>query len=162
ALNEAFSDFFGVVIAARHRDSDPDWAVGKEIFINDRKLIGLRNLKDPASVMARIRDDEGKVVVRPYPAHVKDQFKTQNPCGPQNDRCFVHTNSMIPGHAMYLIAEAIGLDDAERLLYLTLTQYLTKTSTFKIFRTQTLKACRQLFPSPECTKVRKAFAEVGL
>jgi len=162
ALNEAFSDFFGVLVAARERSTAPDWGIGKEIFANERKLVGLRNLKDPASIMARYRDENGKVVIKPYPAHVKDQFKTTNPCGPENDRCFVHSNSMIPGHAMVLISEAVGLEKSETLLYVTLTQYLTKTSNFKNFKTQTLKACKQLLTSKECTQVRGAFKEVGL
>lgn len=162
ALNEAFSDFFGIAIAAQSHSSTPDWAIGKEIFLNDRKNIGLRNLQNPGSILARYRDDNGKLQTKPYPGHVRDQFTTANPCSGQNDRCFVHINSMIPGHAMYLISEAIGLDRAEALLYVTLTQYLTKTSTFKNFKTQTIKACRQLYERSECSQVRSAFQEVGL
>lgn len=162
ALNEAFSDFFGVVVAARAHKTAPDWAIGKEIFVNERKLVGLRNLQNPGSIMARSRDDEGKVYTKPYPAHVKDAFTTKNPCGQANDRCFVHINSMIPGHAMYQITEAIGMDQSEKLMYVTLTQYLTKTSTFKQFKTQTMKACRQLNTTAECKKVREAFKIVGL
>jgi len=162
ALNEAFSDFFGVVVAAREHQTAPDWAIGKEIFANERKLVGLRNLQNPGSILARARDDEGQIYTKPYPAHVNEAFTTKNPCSSANDRCFVHINSMIPGHAMYQIAEAIGLDKAEKLLYVTLTQYLTKTSNFKVFRTQTLKACRQLLSSRDCTKVRNAFKVVGL
>jgi Zn-dependent metalloprotease len=162
ALNEAFSDFFGVVVAARAHQSAPDWAIGKDIFANERKLVGLRNLKNPGSIMARVRDDEGKPYSKPYPAHMSEAFTTKNPCSQANDRCFVHINSMIPGHAMYQITEAIGLDKAEKLMYVTLTQYLTKTSTFKIFKTQTMKACRQLNTTADCRKVRDAFAVVGL
>jgi Zn-dependent metalloprotease len=162
ALNEAFSDFFGIAVAARGLNAPAEWAIGKDIFLNERKQIGLRNLKAPASIMARTRDDQGNIVTKPYPSHVKDQFTTLNACSSQNDRCFVHINSMIPGHAMYQMAERLGLEKAEKLLYVTLSQYLTPTSDFKAFRTQTVKACRQLFSGTDCTKVTAAFRTVGL
>lgn len=162
ALNEAFSDFFGVAVAARAKKTAPDWAIGKEIFLGSRREVGLRNLKDPASIMARTRDDEGNLVIKPYPAHVKDQFTTANACTSLNDRCFVHINSMIPGHAMYRMSEAIGLEKTEKLLYITLTQYLTKTSNFMSFKLKTMKACGALLPLRDCRKVRQAFNDVGL
>jgi len=161
ALNEAFSDFFGVVIAARALQRQPDWAIGKEIFNNERKLIGLRNLKDPASIKTRFLTKEGAFEARPYPSTVAEKFESFGPCTQRNDRCYVHVNSMIPGRAMVLISEAIGLDQAEKLMYLTLTQYLTASSGFAAFKEQTLAACKSTLSETECAAVTAAFNTVG-
>ncbi len=161
ALNEAFSDFFGVMIANPVPEKT-EWAIGKKIFLNERKLLGLRNLKDPGSIQAKILDDLGNKVEKPYPAHVKDKFVSLNPCSSDNDRCFVHYNSMIPGHAAYLVHEAIGREKSEKLFYLVLTQYLNKTASFKVFKGATLKACRQLYDRQTCSNVTASFKAVGL
>jgi neutral peptidase B len=161
ALNEAFSDFFGIVIAARAMQRQPDWAIGKEIFNNERKLIGLRNLKDPSSIKTRFLTQDGAFEARPYPTTVAEKFESFGPCTQRNDRCYVHVNSMIPGRAMVLISEAIGLDQAEKLMYLTLTQYLTASSGFAAFKQQTLAACESLLSKTDCEAVTAAFTTVG-
>lgn len=153
ALNEAFSDFFGVVIAARARKMEPDWGIGKGIFKNERNLVGLRNLKNPGSLKTRFLTREGAFEMRPYPSKVSEKFQPYEACGQRNDRCYVHSNSMIPGHAMQQMAERLGLEKAEKLLYLTLTQYLAPSSGFKAFKRETLRACAQTLSKADCAEV---------
>lgn len=162
ALNEAFSDFFGVAIAAHAKKAEPDWAIAKDIFLGERKSIGLRNLKDPSSIQARFRTKQGDIEPRPYPSKLSEKFEDFGSCTRENDRCYVHVNSMIPGHAMQLMADAIGLEQAEKLLYLTLTQYLSAGSDFKAFKEQTLKACPQVLDEKKCASVEEAFKQVEL
>jgi bacillolysin len=50
SLNEAYSDFFGRMIA-----NDGDWAMGRAIFI-DPNSPGIRNLADPASISYKLGD----------------------------------------------------------------------------------------------------------
>lgn len=153
ALNEAFSDFFGVVIAARARKREPDWAIGKTIFKNERRLVGLRNLKDPGSLKTRFLTSEGAFEMRPYPSKVSEKFQSFDACGQRNDRCYVHSNSMIPGHAMQQMVEHLGMEKAEKLLYLTLTQYLSASSGFKAFKRETMRACARTLSKSDCAKV---------
>lgn len=153
ALNEAFSDFFGVVIAARARKKEPDWAIGKTIFKNERRLVGLRNLKDPGSLQARFLTADGAFEMRPYPSKVSQKFQSFDACSQRNDRCYVHINSMIPGHAMQQMTERLGLEKTEKLLYLTLTQYLTAASGFKAFKRETMRACAQTLSKADCAEV---------
>jgi Zn-dependent metalloprotease len=161
ALNEAFSDFFGVAIAARARSASPDWAIGKEIFLNEKREEGLRNLKDPASLMARYLTEEGNFEKRPYPSRVSEKFESFGPCDRRNDRCYVHVNSMIPARAMVLISDVLGMEQAEKLMYLVLTQFMTPMSQFDDFESQTMAACRTTLPEEDCLKVRQALSEVG-
>ena len=156
ALNEAYSDFFGKMIA-----NDGDWAIGKGIFIN-KDNPGLRDLANPHNVTINIRGPNGQIVKRPYPATMAEEFKTAKACDQTNDRCFVHLNSTIPSHISYLTFQAIGAIPAQKLIYLTLTQYLTSTANFKAARDATLKACAQVLDQGSCQKVQEAWAQAGL
>lgn len=156
ALNEAYSDFFGKMIS-----NDGDWVMGKKIF-KDPNAQGIRNLKDPGSILARVSGGKDKVTKKPYPSKMSEEFPIQEPCDSSNDRCWVHLNSTIPSHASYLTAVAIGAENSEKLTYLTLTQYLTPAANFKDARDATLKACAQLFAAATCKKVEGAWSAVGL
>lgn len=154
ALNEAYADFFGKMIA-----NDGDWVMGKKLFLKQTEDTGLRSLSDPHAFTAK--DESG--VKRPYPSHMSERFQAKQMCHPAlNDMCWVHVNATIPGHASYLVAKAIGKDKAEKLYYLTLTQYLTSTSTFATAKKATVKACAQLYDAATCQAVNQAFASVGL
>ena len=161
ALNEAFSDYFGVVIAARARQGEPDWGIGKEVFKSDRREQGLRNLRYPETLSARFLNQDGAYEKRPYPSKVSEKFESYGPCDQRNDRCYVHINSMIPARAMVLITDGIGMSKAEKLMYLVLTQYMTPISQFSDFKTQTLAACSATLNEADCLKVGEALTEVG-
>lgn len=148
ALNEAYSDLFGKLIEGKG-----DWLVGRGMFLSDKNK-GIRDMSNPHSVLF-----DGK---RPYPAHTREKLPNQATCDGSNDNCWVHINSMIPGHASYLVVQAIGVQKAEKLYYITLTQNLTSKETFKSAKEATMGTCGQLFDAGTCGKVEQAFAKVGL
>jgi Zn-dependent metalloprotease len=152
ALNEAYSDFFGKMIAG-----PGDWSMGKDLFIAGGQ--GVRNMANPGLITTSILGTP-----RPFPAHVKDQFETSDFCGATNDNCFVHVNSTIPSHAGYLVVQKIGREKAEKIYYRTLTQLLGPRTNFKAYAKATIKACTQLYglKDPACAAVQQAMAEVGL
>lgn len=155
ALNEAFADFFGKMIA-----NDNDWSMGKAIYKKAGK--GFRDLARPSSLSVTFMDEKGQRVTKPYPAHTKDQFPRAQFCNRRNDNCWVHVNSTIFGHAAYRLVQSIGKERAQKLLYITLTQYLSARSNFRAARNATLKACQQLYNAKTCTLVKNEFAAVGL
>lgn len=159
ALNEAYADFFGKMIA-----QDGSWVLGESLSLDKAKFPGIRNLENPGAFKSRYRDADGNKGEGPYPAKVSEQIRKKDAtvCGADNDRCWVHYNSTIPGHASYKVFKAIGKQKAEALYYLTLTQYLTSDATFRKAAEATMSACAAKFDSATCTKVRAAFVEVGM
>lgn len=159
ALNEAFSDYFGKMIEAEN-----DWVVGKGLFLDSSRPKGIRNLKDPHQLKSVVRDLEG-IHERPYPAHVREQaaVSTDIGCDGSNDRCHVHYNSTIPGHASYLVHEALGAEKAQLLYYTALTQNLTPTDNFKTAAAAILSTCGHLnFSKSDCDLVKTAYERVGI
>ncbi len=159
ALNEAYADFFGLLIS-----KSTTWELGKELSIDPTRARAIRNLANPNDLVAiRYRDKTGKIVSKPYPAHVNQQFPSAGmDCNEQNDSCWVHVNSTIPGHASYRVFKALGQAKAEKLYYLVLTQYLMPNSTFKGAADATRQACRQTLSTSDCALVDQAFIAVGL
>jgi bacillolysin len=92
------------------------------------------------------------------PAHVDDYVNTPL------DNGGVHTNSGIPNHAYYLMAEAIGRDKASQIVYRALTEHLEPTSGFNDFREASLQVAGDRYgeDSPEYRAVEEAFDKVGL
>jgi Zn-dependent metalloprotease len=74
----------------------------------------------------------------------------------------VHINSTVPSHASYLIFQALGKEQAETLIFTTLTQKITAKSTFASNAQATVDACSLMYDSDSCTKVVSAFRQVGL
>jgi bacillolysin len=159
ALNEAYADFFGKMIA-----NDGNWVMGKTLAAKPGGFQGIRDLAKPGNLKGRVLDENGKPVLKGYPAHVKEQIKKTRgtECGEENDSCWVHWNSTIPGHASYLVTQAIGKKKAEKLYYLTMTQYLGSEATFKSAAHSTLSACKTQLDADTCAKVKKAFTQVGM
>lgn len=92
------------------------------------------------------------------PAHVDDFVDTTS------DHGGVHTNSGIPNHAYYLMAEALGRDKASQIVYRALTEHLKPDSGFNDFRTASLQVAGDRYgeDSPEYRAVDEAFRKVGL
>jgi aureolysin len=99
---------------------------------------------------------------KPYPNHMNKAFPISNTCDRSNDNCWVHVNSTIPGHASYLVTQAIGKEKAQKLYYLALTQYLGATSKFKDAALALRKSCAQLLESADCSLVSRSLMAVGL
>lgn len=143
ALNESFSDVFGVFI------DNNDLTVGEEIM-QPGKGTCLRNLENPADPNA----------LDPQPAHM-NQFKTLTI---EQDNGGVHINSGIPNHAAALIINALGRQKAQQIYYKALTTYLTRNSQFIDCRVACETAAKDIHGdgSAEMQAVSNAFATVGI
>jgi bacillolysin len=170
ALDEAFADFFGVMIS--NDDPVTDWKMGEHVYTPGRPGDALRNMSDPP------RGNQ--------PDHTDDQRRLQpgelpecNSRSPRyNDNGYVHSNSGIPNKAFYLMVaggthhdiqvEGLGKTVVEEIVYLALTVYLESATssrwTFRHARLATLDACMQLYPGDQTrlASVMNAWAAVGL
>lgn len=151
ALNEAFSDIFGEMAEARSRGRC-DWLVGSEL------PSPIRDMRNPEAMQWQPG--------RPYPKRMGDYVALPNTDA--GDHGGVHINSSIINHAFYLLAEglpaAVGLRDAERILYRTLTQRLLPQSQFIDARLGAIASAEELFGigSVQARKTAEAFDTVQI
>ena len=158
ALNEAFADFFGKMI-----ENKGSWAMGQGMFLQHRQL-ALRDLENPGSIMDAKPLPNGKFVKAPMPANYNEKYTGGNPkCDENNDFCFVHSNSTIPSHAMFLMAKNLGVPKAQKIVFQALTKRMSATSNFHDASRAMRAACRTMLPENECAGgVDSAWAQVGL
>ena len=160
ALNESFSDIFGVIINNWVRlgaDSDPrtwKWEIGPGL--GEKAGKPLRNMKDPT--------------VTGDPDHM-DHYQN---LPPDDDFGGVHTNSNIHNKAAYNLltktdgkkALVIPPREVARLYYFTL-QRLDRVATFNDVLETMLDVAKTVYPdpgeaAPKMTAIRKAYADVGI
>jgi bacillolysin/neutral peptidase B len=164
ALNESLSDIFGIIIS---NADDPDigrwnWEMGEDLSVTG---VPLRDLSDPEK--------------RGQPAHMDDFIPLPDGEEPMqsNDFGSVHSNSGIHNKAAYNlltvrrtngVVEFIPAEVAA-LFYITVSQYLTRTSGFRDSRRGVELAVRTLFrDEPESDRDRRlaavaqAFDAVGI
>jgi Zn-dependent metalloprotease len=139
ALNESFSDIFGVMV-----DRD-DWLLGEDLpssVLGGQRAI--RSMSNPGEFG--------------QPAHTKDWVNT---C---SDSEGVHTNSGIFNKAYYNIAITTSKEVAEKIFYRTLTVYLNSSSSFENARASVLQSTRDLYSGNATiyNAVVKGFNDVGL
>ena len=160
ALNESYSDIFGVLIgnAGEPDRSKWQWQIGIGFSADDEPL---RDMKSPAKC--------------DQPSHMRHYLATGKP-DEDNDWGEVHTNSGIHNHAAYrmMVARAGGKPlfshrDLAALFYLALTQHLTRTSEFADSRRALLLVARTLFRADPPAALRRktkaiesAFSAVGI
>jgi Zn-dependent metalloprotease len=158
ALNEHFSDVFGSAIQQYALGQDAgqaDWLIGDEIMGPTLFGESLRYMGEPGTAY-----DNKLLGKDPQPAHMKDYF-----AGPEDNQG-VHINSGIPNKAFYLVAMAIGTDDAALIWYEGLKK-LWPTARFNdavnalVQAAQELQRDKKVRPAATQT-VRSAFREVGL
>lgn len=159
ALNESYSDVFGILIA-NHGEPDPrrwNWLLGQGFARGGGPI---RDMSDPASLG--------------QPAHM-DNFRVL-PNTRRGDWGGVHTNSGIPNKAAYLVFTAEdeqGLvftpDQVAAVFYISVTQQLSRTSQFADSRRGILTAARTVFrnlPSDQrerrVSALETAFDKVGI
>ena len=159
ALNESYSDIFGVIIA-NQPNADPrtwKWQLGAGLLPDGAPF---RDMSDPT--------------LCGQPDHMRD-FKVL-PNTQRGDNGGVHTNSGIHNKAAYNILTAVRgtllvFTPAEvaAFFYLALTQRLSRTSQFADSRTAVLDSARSLFrtlaPATLAAKisaVEAGFAAVGI
>jgi Zn-dependent metalloprotease len=139
ALNESYSDIFGILISNYGVASiaDWNWEIGEDL---DATGIPLRDISDPTRYG--------------QPAHM-DDFRTVEPddiLSPLNDNGWVHINSGIHNKAAHNLLTASGPDgtgvfaaaEVAAVYYLALTQYLSRTSLFADSRRGVVLATRTL------------------
>jgi Zn-dependent metalloprotease len=137
ALNESYSDIFGVVIANFTKAIDRwNWDIGTGF---DGPGTALRNLEDPTT--------------HGQPKHMRNFTRATPPYTyERNDYGHVHDNSGIHNYAAYRIITAkVGgrfvftRKDLAALFYIALTVHLSRTSQFADSRRGMLQAARSLF-----------------
>jgi len=135
ALNESFSDIFGLMV-----DRD-DWTLGEDIVNIEYFPNGcLRSLEEPE--------------LGNQPSHYDDYVVGGG----------VHTNSGIPNRAFYIIASEMGKEKAEQIYYRALTTYLTRSSDFLDLRIGLEQSAIDIYGSnsPELTTIRQGLDSVGI
>jgi len=147
AMNESFSDVFGVLI-----DRD-DYQLGEDVVNRNIFRSGaLRDMADPNNGGTRLGDPGYQ------PDRVSQQFFGRQ------DNGGVHINSGITNRAFFLVANTIGRDRAEQIYYRALTTYLVRTSQFVDLRASLMQSARDIHGngSQEVAVIAEAFDIVGI
>jgi len=158
ALNESYSDIFGVIVAniGQTNVKKWNWLIGEGLFGPDTAL---RDMKKPENF--------------DQPSHMDDYQKL--PKTENGDWGGVHTNSGIHNKAAYNMLTAKDAQgryllkprEVSALFYLALTQNLSRTSRFADSRRGVELAARSLFANKSNKQARfkavaKAFDKVGI
>lgn len=154
ALNEAFSDMFGAIIADYAIDT-LKWTIGDELGSAFRDMSNPKANQNP------------------------DTYHGQYWVSDNSDNGGVHTNSGIANYWFYLLCEGgegtndngdyynvipVGKDKAAHIAFYTLTENLTEYSDYADTRELSLLVAEQLYGacSPEVYTVAEAWNAVGL
>ncbi|MBL7706290.1 MAG: M4 family metallopeptidase [Taibaiella sp.] len=162
ALNESFADMFGASIVFYAKPDIANWRIGEEVYIGNGYM---RSMSNP------------KIVNNPNTYRGQYWVNTSS----NEDNGGVHTNSGVPNYWYYLLAEGgsgtndngysynftgIGLENAEKIAYRTLTEYLTFNATFEDAFAGSLQATIDLFgadtTAAQYVAVKNAWYAVGL
>lgn len=159
ALNEAWSDIFGVAAqASRDNTQQPSWLLAKDIYTPDVDGDAVRYLDNPT------KDN-----------YSKDWWPERlSYTGPDNGG--VHGNSGIANLAFVLLVDGgvhprgksdvyvrkLGLDKSEQIFYRALTTYMQQSTDFFGAKTATIQAARDLYGQSEALAVRDAWCAVGV
>ncbi|MEM8525776.1 MAG: M4 family metallopeptidase [Bacteroidota bacterium] len=149
ALNESFSDVFGVLIENETYQLAEDVA-DTRVFRSG----AMRDMANPNNGGNRFGDNGWQ------PATMSQYVNLSN----DQDNGGVHVNSGVPNFAFFKIATAIGVEKAEQIYYRALSQYLTRSSQFIDARLALVQAAadRHGASSSEVAAVKRAFDEVGI
>lgn len=159
ALNESFSDVFGILVkqyARKQTASKADWLIGAELLTRRVHGEAVRSMKAPGTAY-----DDPLLGKDPQPAHMRDYQHMRS------DNGGVHVNSGIPNHAFYLAATLIGgnaWDVAGRIWYVALTEKLTASAEFRDCAEATWEAAGELFGTGSAPQhaVAEAWKGVGV
>jgi Zn-dependent metalloprotease len=159
ALNEHFSDVFGVLVkqhTLKQSAAKADWLIGAGLFSTRVNGVAVRSMKAPGTGY-----DDAILGRDPQPSHMRD-YK-----GMHDDNGGVHVNSGIPNHAFYLTAIALGGKAWEvpgRIWYAALTRKLHPRATFSDCARATISAASELYgvTSEPRRAVEQAWRSVGV
>ena len=160
ALNEHFSDVFGVLI--RHwkncrTAADASWLIGAEILVPAEEPAvrrAIRDMENPGTAY----DDPALGGRDPQPDHMRDLYR-----GDEDDGG-VHINSGIPNRAFVLTAKALegyAWDIAGRIWYKTMLT-LTRDSQFVDCARRTVQVAVADYGSETAEVVRAGWDAVGI
>jgi Zn-dependent metalloprotease len=164
ALNEHFSDVFGILVKhwsrGQKNPAKANWIIGEGLFRPGIKGMGLRSMSDPGSAY----DDKASGLGKdPQPKHMDDFVKLPNT--EEGDWGGVHYNSGIPNKAFYEAAVAIGAPSWEivgKIWYVTLTERLRADADFAKCAKETISVARDYFGNEVGEKVAAAWVAVGV
>jgi len=159
ALNESFSDVFGILVkqyALKQNVDKSDWLIGAGLFTKKVKGVALRSMKEPGTAY-----DDPTIGKDPQPGHMKKYVKTTS------DNGGVHINSGIPNHAFYLAAEEIGgfaWEKTGKIWYVTLRDRLRENSDFQDTANLTFDVAGSLYGkgSSEQKAIFNAWDQMGI
>ena len=159
ALNEHFSDVFGILVkqyARKQTAGKSDWLIGAGLFTKRVHGVAIRSMKAPGTAY-----DDPLLGKDPQPAHMRNYNRTRS------DNGGVHINSGIPNHAFYLAAVRLGgkaWETAGRIWYAVLTAKLSSRAKFADCADATFEAAGNLFGvgSEPQKAVAEAWKAVGV
>ena len=157
ALNESFSDVFGILVKQWLAQAPPDkadWIIGRGLFLPGIKGVGLRSMSDPGTAY----DDPALGGKDPQPADMQHYVHTTEDDGG------VHLNSGIPNRAFYLAARALGGNAWEKAghVWYEALQALHENAGFSDAAKATIAAAADLYGAGEADHVRGAWHQVGV
>jgi len=159
ALNEHFSDVFGVLVRQWWRRQEAragDWTIGSELLVKAPTRRALRDLAAPGTAY---RDDPF-LGDDPQPAHWDDRFRGDS------DNGGVHINSGIPNHAFFRASVELGGNAWETLgeVWYQALQLLKPDSRFQDCAEITERESARQFGarSREMLCVRRGWRAVGI
>ncbi len=159
ALNEHFSDVFGVLI--RHwkncrTAADASWLIGAEILVPAEEPAvrrAIRDMENPGTAY-----DDPDMGQDPQPDHMRDLYRGNR------DRGGVHINSGIPNRAFVLTAKALegyAWERAGQIWYKTMLT-LTRDSQFVDCARRTVQVAITDYGSETAEVVRAGWDAVGI
>ena len=159
ALNEHFSDVFGVLVRQWRRGETAEkasWLIGSEVLVAAPTRRAIRDMENPGTAY----ENDPDLGSDPQPAHMKQLYTG----GADNGG--VHLNSGIPNRAFALTAKALGgeaWETAGRIWFDTMLQ-LSRTSQFKDMAAITVQIAgdKSRFGKEAKKAVQDAWKKVGL
>ncbi|MFA6235361.1 MAG: M4 family metallopeptidase, partial [Bacteroidota bacterium] len=147
ALNEAFSDIFASMV------DRVDWLIGEDITKVSANF--------PNGAMRSMEDPHNGTSQGAWGWQPKHMNEFQNMPESQ-DNGGVHVNSGIINHSAYLLAQQIGREKAEKILYNALTTKLTRQARFIDYRLAIIRAAQEIYTSSEAQACAAACDQVGI
>jgi Zn-dependent metalloprotease len=159
ALNEHFSDVFGVLVRQWRRRETVEkgsWLIGSEVLVAAPTRRAIRDMENPGTAY----EDDPELGTDPQPAHMKQLYTGGADSGG------VHLNSGIPNRAFALAAKAVGgkaWETVGPVWYEAMLQ-LSRTSQFKDMAAITVQIAgdKTRFGKDVKPAVKDAWKKVGL
>jgi Zn-dependent metalloprotease len=159
ALNEAFSDIFGIMVKQRLKNQtaeESNWLIGEEIFTPNISGIAIRSMKEPGTAYS-----DPLVGYDPQPAHMDNYVETFK------DNGGVHINNSIPNKAFCISAIEMGgyaWEKAGKIWYTAMCDRLPSDANFQEAANVTYAIAKEIYGknSQEHLAIAKGWESVGI